>query len=74
MVRVQSPGPIFMENVGKFMDKHGLTFEEEVYYANQAEIDVCDLCGEWTPITNWHDGNNYLTFCGSKLYCRKCNL
>jgi len=49
-----------------------LTPEEEIHYANYALIDVCDGCGNYFPITNHHDGNNYLTFVGSKLYCQKC--
>jgi hypothetical protein len=61
------------ENFGNMMDRLGLTLDEELFYANQAEIDVCDCCGNWTPITNWHDGSNYLqwTLVG-QLLCRKC--
>ena len=58
-------------NIGKIMDEAGLTFEEEVYYANHALIDICDDCGDWTPITNYHDGDNFLIFDGWFI-CYKC--
>jgi len=61
------------ENLGKILDDAGLTLEEEIYYADYAEIDICDLCGNYIPIINWNDGENHLTFCGGKLYCQKCN-
>jgi len=46
--------------------------EEEVYYANYNLVDVCDLCGKYTPITNRNDGNDYLTFTGIQLLCQGC--
>lgn len=51
-----------------------LTEKEIMYYSNYALIDVCDEvgCGEYTPITNYHDGRNYLTWVGNRLYCQKC--
>jgi hypothetical protein len=51
-----------------------LTEKEIMYYANYALIDVCDdcSCGEYTPIKNYHDGRNYLTWAGNRLYCLKC--
>lgn len=49
-----------------------LTFEEQVYYANNALIDVCDCCGEYFPITNRNDGNDYLTLIGNQLLCQGC--
>ena len=49
-----------------------LTIEEEVYYVNYALIDICDLCGNYTPILNYNDGKNYLTLTGTHLYCQKC--
>lgn len=45
-----------------------LTIEEQEYDL----IDVCDCCGEYFPITNRNDGNDYLTFNGSQLLCQKC--
>jgi len=61
-----------MDNLGKIVDEHGLTLEEELYYANHALIDICDCCGNYFSIQNHHDGSNYLTWHGSKLYCQKC--
>jgi len=49
-----------------------LTIEEQVYYGNNALIDVCDLCGKYFPITNGNDGNDYLTLIGNQLLCQKC--
>lgn len=48
--------------------------QEEVFYGNYGLIDVCDGdgCGNDTPITNYHDGGNYLTWTGKRLYCLKC--
>ena len=60
------------ENIGKLVDSLELTLEEQVYYANYAEVDVCDCCGNYTAIKNWHDGDNYLTWVAGKLYCQKC--
>lgn len=61
-----------MDNVGKIVDEHGLTFDEEIYYANHALIDICNGCGNYFPIQNHHDGSNYLTWNGSQLLCCKC--
>ena len=49
-----------------------LTEEEQVYYANNALIDICDCCGEYFPITNHNDGDDYLTFIGNQLLCQGC--
>lgn len=46
--------------------------EEEVFYANYGLIDICEDCGNDTPILNHHDGKNYLTWTGKHLYCLKC--
>lgn len=46
--------------------------QEEVFYGNYGLIDICDGCGNDTPITNHHDGKNYLTLTGKYLYCLKC--
>jgi hypothetical protein len=49
-----------------------LTMEEMVFYADHALIDICDLCGNYFPITNDHDGKNYLTLTDNGLLCLKC--
>ncbi len=49
-----------------------LTEEQQIFYGNYGLIDVCDCCGNYVAITNKHDGDNYLTFVDSKLYCQKC--
>ena len=49
-----------------------LTQEEIDYYFNFELIDVCDLCGENFAITNYNDGDNYLTFVGNQLLCQDC--
>lgn len=56
------------------MEHQELTQEEEVYYANYALIDVCDGlgCGDYVAITNYHDGDRFLTWKDGKLYCPKC--
>lgn len=55
------------------IEHQGLTPEEEVHYANYAWIDVCECCGEWTPIQKSQDNLNYLTWTfEGKLYCQKC--
>jgi hypothetical protein len=45
-----------------------LTNEEQIYDL----IDVCDLCGEYVPVTNRNDGNDYLTLTGNQLLCQCC--
>jgi hypothetical protein len=60
------------DNLGQLADSLGLTLEEEVYYANYAEIDVCECCGNYVGIKNWHDDTNFLTWMAGKLYCQKC--
>ncbi len=60
------------DNIGKIMDDAGLTFDEEIYYANYGLVDECDLCHNMVAITNYHEGDNFLTLTGSKLYCCKC--
>jgi hypothetical protein len=55
------------------MEHQDLTPEEEVYYANHALIDVCDgTCGDYVAITNYHDGDDFLTWFNGKLYCKTC--
>lgn len=54
------------------MQDRDMTLEELVHCENYPLIDVCDGCGEYTPITNDHDGKNFLTFINDKLYCQKC--
>ena len=65
LVRYQFSGP-FMNTC------YELTEEETIYYANYGLIDTCDCCGEEFPITNYYDGENYLTFEGNQLLCQKC--
>jgi hypothetical protein len=75
---------IFRETVGETVSNQShigrrfmkeLTFEEQVYYANNVLIDVCDCCGDYFPITNRNDGKDYLTITGNgySLICNKCN-
>jgi hypothetical protein len=54
------------------MNNKELTIEEELYYFKYALIDICDVCGEYVPITNNNDGNNYLEYNGVQLLCNKC--
>lgn len=49
-----------------------LTEQEEVFYSNYGLIDKCDCCSDDIPIHNHHDGKNYLTITGNKIYCQKC--
>jgi hypothetical protein len=49
-----------------------LTEEEAIYYADYALIDTCDCCGDWFPIHNGHDGEDFLEYDGFQFLCRKC--
>ena len=54
------------------MDKE-LTIEEQIYYGNNALIDICDICHDnAVPILNDNDGRPYLEFVGTQLLCPKC--
>ena len=48
-----------------------LTEEEMVYYGNYSLIDLCDCCSQYFPITNYHNGDEFLMFNGQFL-CKKC--
>lgn len=61
-----------IDNIGKFMDEHGLTFEEQIYYANEAEIERCDLCNEYFGIHNFHDNAANIEYNGVQFLCSKC--
>ena len=49
-----------------------LSLEEMVYYGNFCLVDFCDCCGDYFPITNRNDGDDYLTLIGNQLLCRGC--
>jgi len=49
-----------------------LTEKELVYYANVSLIEVCDCCGDYKPITNNHDGNDFVEFDGKQFLCKRC--
>jgi hypothetical protein len=49
-----------------------LTEKEQIDYADYAFIDVCDCCGEYTPILNGNDGEKFLTYNGVQLLCNQC--
>ena len=53
-------------------EENELTEEQQIFYGNYGLIDVCDLCGNYVPIINHHDGKNYLTLVGDKLHCQEC--
>lgn len=46
--------------------------EEEIHYVNYSLLDICDGCHDYFPITNYNDGENYLTWVEKHLYCQKC--
>lgn len=46
--------------------------EEKIHYVNYSLLDICDGCHDYFPITNYNDGENYLTWVGKHLYCQKC--
>jgi len=49
-----------------------LTEEEQIYYANYCSIELCDLCGEYFPILNNHDNDDYVEYNGIQFLCNKC--
>ena len=42
-----------------------LTIEEEIYYANYAEIEICDCCGDYYGIF-------IIEYNGIQFLCSKC--
>ncbi len=48
---------------------------EQLKEFDDCRIDYCDCHGDYVPIRNYNDGNNYLiiTENGRGLICRKCN-
>lgn len=54
-----------------FMNKK-LIEQKTDEYVNYSLIDICNVCNDYVPIHNHHDGKNYLTWVGNRLYCQKC--
>jgi hypothetical protein len=53
------------------------TLEQERFISNHSTIEMCELCGDWFPVTKRfcdRDGikNIQMTFEGN-YYCEKCN-
>jgi formylmethanofuran dehydrogenase subunit E len=44
-----------------------LTIAEMVHYANYTNIEICELCGNWVPLSEIEVINN-------QLLCKKCKL
>ena len=53
-----------------YMD--GISDEEFIHYANYSLIEECDDCHDYKPITNHHDGKDFVEFNGKQFLCRKC--
>ena len=55
------------------MNEQGLTLEEEVWYANHAFDEVCDLCGEHGIIPNFEDQpEDFIMLTGKQFLCYNC--
>lgn len=49
-----------------------LTEQEMIYYANYALIELCDVCGDYFSIRNYHDDENYIEYNGQQFLCNVC--
>jgi hypothetical protein len=46
--------------------------KEITYYGNFGYIEECDLCHEYKPIANEHDGKDFIVYDGKQFLCKKC--
>lgn len=56
------------------MNNLELSIEDQVYYGNYGRIEVCDCCGNYQGIINYHESGNFIEICenGCHFQCQKC--